>query len=79
LLARLSTPVSVGGLVLTLSASLGISIYPEDGEDVVTLINRADAAMYQHKRGACGGFQFHTDAPAHKPGSETQNAGGTGH
>lgn len=67
MLAAISVPVSVGGQVLTLSASLGISIYPEDGEDVVTLINRADAAMYLHKRDAWGGFHFHSDEPSHTP------------
>lgn len=68
MLAALSVPVSVGGQVLTLSASLGISIYPEDGEDAVTLINRADAAMYRHKRDELGGFQFHIDEQTHRPG-----------
>ena len=66
--AAISVPVSVGGQVLTLSASLGISIYPEDGEDVVTLINRADAAMYRHKRDELGGFQFHIDEQSHGSG-----------
>lgn len=50
MLAALCTPVSVGGQMLKLSASVGISIYPIDGEDPPTLINHADAAMYRHKR-----------------------------
>lgn len=36
---------------LHLSASIGTAIYPEDGEDIDTLIDRADAAMYRSKRG----------------------------
>lgn len=64
MLAALSVPVSVGGQMLTLSASLGISIYPEDGEDAGTLIHRADAAMYRNKRAGLGGFQFHGDGHA---------------
>lgn len=49
MLTALSMPVSVAGQILKLSASLGISIYPDDGEDPVTLINHADAAMYRCK------------------------------
>ena len=63
LLAAVATPVSVGGNMLTLSASIGISIFPEDGGDPVTLINRADAAMYASKRSGNGGFQCHSDQP----------------
>jgi diguanylate cyclase (GGDEF)-like protein len=35
---------------LTLAASVGIALYPEDGYDAATLIARADSAMYQAKR-----------------------------
>ncbi|MFC5582397.1 diguanylate cyclase domain-containing protein [Rhodanobacter terrae] len=62
MLTALSVPVSVGGRILKLSASLGISIYPEDGEDAVTLINRADAAMYRHKRAGFGDFKRRREA-----------------
>ena len=41
------------------SASIGISIYPDDGEDAAALIARADAAMYQAKQHIAGGFAFH--------------------
>ena len=59
LLAALFVPGNVGGHMLQQSASLGISLYPDDGEDAVTLINRADAAMYRCKRRGTGGFQFY--------------------
>ncbi|MFC5583241.1 diguanylate cyclase domain-containing protein [Rhodanobacter terrae] len=78
MLAAISVPVSVGGRALTLSASLGISIYPEDGDDVMTLINRADAAMYLHKRDALGGFQFHIGEPRHRPGTRPRVLAGQG-
>jgi diguanylate cyclase (GGDEF)-like protein len=42
-----------------LKVSIGISIYPEDGEDAPTLIARADAAMYRAKKQPLGGFAFH--------------------
>jgi diguanylate cyclase (GGDEF)-like protein len=38
------------GQALPLSASVGIAVYPDDGEDLETLIAQADAAMYRHKR-----------------------------
>lgn len=60
LLDALAMPGTVGGHMLQQSASLGISMYPDDGEDAVTLINRADAAMYRSKRSGAGGFQFYT-------------------
>ncbi len=68
LLAALANPSRVGKHTLQLSASLGISLYPDDGEDAATLIDRADAAMYRCKRSGAGGFQFYTkddvdDAP----------------
>lgn len=36
---------------MTLSASIGMALYPDDGEDIDTLIEHADAAMYRRKRG----------------------------
>jgi len=47
--------------LMHLSASIGISIYPEDGDGAKTLIDKADAAMYTAKRQALGGFAFHSD------------------
>ena len=41
------------------TASIGISIYPDDGENAAALIARADAAMYQAKHHPAGGFAFH--------------------
>ena len=64
LLAALATPSQMGEHLLQLSASLGISLYPDDGDDAVTLINRADAAMYRCKRGGKGGFHFYTEQDA---------------
>lgn len=49
--------------VVSLKASIGISVYPEDGEDAKTLIDRADAAMYLAKKQPLGGFVFHATHP----------------
>ncbi|HEY0845711.1 MAG TPA: bifunctional diguanylate cyclase/phosphodiesterase, partial [Noviherbaspirillum sp.] len=54
----LNRPYHVGTLVLSSSPSIGISIYPRDGKDIDTLINHADAAMYQAKQLGRNNFQF---------------------
>jgi diguanylate cyclase (GGDEF)-like protein/PAS domain S-box-containing protein len=49
----LSEPLRIGSLELSISASVGVSHFPEHGTDVDTLIRAADLAMYQtkHERG----------------------------
>lgn len=49
-LASLGQPHRVGEHVVRLSASMGLSFYPRDGEDAATLIEHADKAMYEAKR-----------------------------
>ncbi|WP_458071965.1 diguanylate cyclase domain-containing protein [Rhodanobacter sp. BL-MT-08] len=71
LLAAIALPSSVGEVRLQLSASIGIAMYPEDGLDMATLIDRADVAMYQSKRRAPGGYAFHSDVPPNEPGSRS--------
>jgi diguanylate cyclase (GGDEF)-like protein len=56
--AALAVPTPLGEYVLRLSASIGISVYPDDGEDAETLIDRADAAMYEAKRQGLGSAMF---------------------
>jgi diguanylate cyclase (GGDEF)-like protein/PAS domain S-box-containing protein len=47
--SAIETPFALQGLSLSLEASIGIALYPEDGEDVEALLRRADAAMYHAK------------------------------
>ena len=63
--AALGAYSRIGDHAVSLKASIGISVYPEDGEDAKTLIDRADAAMYLAKKQTLGGFVFHA---AHPPG-----------
>ena len=63
MIAALGACSRVGDHVLRLTASIGISIYPDDGEDAETLIDRADAAMYRAKKQPLGGFAFHATHP----------------
>ena len=57
LLATIAAPSRVKDGTLRLSASIGIAVYPGDGLDTATLINRADEAMYRAKRQGGGGFE----------------------
>ncbi|HWJ94571.1 MAG TPA: EAL domain-containing protein, partial [Telluria sp.] len=53
-------PYLVRGLELGLSASIGISVFPRDGEAADTLINNADAAMYLAKQAGRNNVQFYS-------------------
>lgn len=57
-LAAISTEHIIEGRSLRLSASVGISLYPDDGEDADALMPRADKAMYQAKAGSMDGYCF---------------------
>ena len=50
ILAELSKPHDFGGEELTISASLGASVYPWDGEDAQTLLRNAENALHAAKR-----------------------------
>ena len=54
LLDTLARPFDIEGHELTISASIGISIYPDNAEDGSDLMQRADNAMYAAKRGGIG-------------------------
>lgn len=49
-------PVDVEGHELHITGSIGISIFPEDGEDADGLLNHADIAMYQIKGSGRNGY-----------------------
>ncbi|WP_156953199.1 putative bifunctional diguanylate cyclase/phosphodiesterase, partial [Deinococcus frigens] len=57
LLAGLAVPFTVRGQQVQLSASIGVSAYPDDGQDTETLLRHADAAMYQIKRAGRNGVR----------------------
>lgn len=59
MLEAIAVPCPVGALVLHLSASLGIAVYPDDGKDAASLISQADTAMYCAKRRGNGHFAFY--------------------
>nr|WP_239454202.1 GGDEF domain-containing protein [Bacillus suaedaesalsae] len=49
LLEEMSKPFIIEGKVITITPSIGISIFPRDGEDIKTLFEKADKAMYWAK------------------------------
>jgi len=51
---------NIDGLDLHVTASVGVSIYPDDGLDVETLIRNSDIAMYEAKKGERKTFRFFT-------------------
>ena len=60
IISRITEPVEIDGQELLVTASAGISLYPQDGPDVETLLKNADAAMYRAKEKGRNNFQFYT-------------------
>jgi len=57
---KLNEPFVIDGKELYVTCSAGISLYPQDGLDVDTLLKNADAAMYRAKEHGRNNFQFYT-------------------
>ncbi|HEX7639993.1 MAG TPA: EAL domain-containing protein, partial [Burkholderiaceae bacterium] len=58
----LAAPLQVGGLRMEVSASIGISMFPQDGDDLDKLLKNAEMAMYEAKRGGRATSRFFTSA-----------------
>jgi diguanylate cyclase (GGDEF)-like protein len=58
LLKILSLPIAIGDRRITVSASIGVSAFPRDADDVHGLVLRADQAMYQAKRDGRNSVRF---------------------
>jgi len=61
-LERLQRPFDLDGHEVHISASIGIAIYPQDGESIDTLLRHADIAMYQVKAEGKNGHAFYDPA-----------------
>ena len=62
LLQLLARPFDVGPSEVYVQASIGISLYPDDGTKVDDLLRDADSAMYQAKRAGRGTYRYYTEA-----------------
>jgi len=54
----LTDPYKLGGLDVTVTSSIGIALFPEDGADFDTLLKKADMAMYRAKESGRNAFRF---------------------
>jgi len=59
-LAEIGRPVMLSGREFHVGASLGVAMYPGDGEDPASLLKHADTAMYAAKNRGRNNFQFFT-------------------
>lgn len=62
LLTIFDQPFLLNGQEFYLTASIGISMYPEDGETVDALLRNADVAMHQSKASTRNGYRFFESA-----------------
>lgn len=62
LISAMKLPFKLGDREIFGSASLGISVYPDDAQDPETLLSHADTAMYRTKQAGRTSFQFYTAA-----------------
>ncbi|MGB0696221.1 MAG: EAL domain-containing protein [Rhodospirillaceae bacterium] len=72
LLQTIAQPISVHGVSVTFTASIGVTLYPEDNSDTDTLLRHADQAMYLAKQG--GKNNYHIFDPAEDRTARIQNS-----
>ncbi|HKR65245.1 MAG TPA: diguanylate cyclase, partial [Thermoanaerobaculia bacterium] len=61
ILNAVQEPLTIAGMPLVVTASIGISVYPDDGADPESLLRNADSAMYRAKEGGRNTYQVCTD------------------
>jgi len=60
ILSAAMKPIMIGGEECRVTASIGISVYPDDGQDEQSLMKYADIAMYYAKEEGKNNYQFYT-------------------
>lgn len=58
----LAEPIPIAEHNINVSASVGITLYPDDGHEPAILLRNADMAMYRAKENGRNNFQFYTDS-----------------
>jgi len=61
LMLSIKKPITIDEQVLHVGASIGIAIYPSDGQNINTLLKHADQAMYQAKEAGRHTFRFYSE------------------
>ncbi|MBI1891086.1 MAG: EAL domain-containing protein [Burkholderiales bacterium] len=64
LATTVANPIEVGGKELYVSMSMGISVYPQDGQDAEVLLRNADTAMYRAKAAGRNCWRFFDESMA---------------
>lgn len=72
---RLSQPMELLGKEAFITASIGIAVFPADGDDAETLLGAADAAMYRAKQSGRNSYHFFTAEIAQRSRARRQLAG----
>ncbi|MBC7698306.1 MAG: EAL domain-containing protein [Bacteroidia bacterium] len=62
ILSEIEKPFSINGDLFYISASIGVTIYPDDSHNLEELLSYADQAMYEAKKLGRNRFQFFTDS-----------------
>ncbi len=65
LIGSIANPYDLSGHVMHVTTSVGVSVYPQDGNDSETLIRNADTAMYQAKEAGRNDYRFFTQEMNH--------------
>lgn len=65
-------PININNNILWVKGSIGISVYPKDGDNIDTLLKKADAAMYSAKKYVNNYYYIYSDASL-KMGLEDSN------
>jgi diguanylate cyclase (GGDEF)-like protein/PAS domain S-box-containing protein len=60
LLASVQAPLTLEGHALRINCSIGVSVYPDDAQDLDGLLRVADVAMYHAKKTGKGQYHFYT-------------------
>jgi len=71
--AAVQRPMMISGVPVAVSASIGISIFPDDAADAGTLMRHADRAMYEAKRAGKNDFRFYADSKPFPVGQPTRS------
>ncbi|WP_271411436.1 putative bifunctional diguanylate cyclase/phosphodiesterase [Pseudomonas sp. Q1-7] len=72
IMQRMKEPITLAGRNVTMTTSIGISLYPDDGETCAELLKHADLALYQAKSSGRNNLHFFSNHLKHKATFELQ-------